>query len=229
MAKFTFAQREEGFDNHIEQSIRGYSNLMQDVLKISEYFVEDYSDVIDIGCSTGKMLKAMIKQNSFAPRANYVGIEIEEDFYPDYDNDEKEIGQLHFYKGDVRSFPFEEHSCSLITSIFTLQFMPEDQRQDVIKSIYRGLKKGGAFVFSEKTIAENPKIQEIRTFTYYDYKRQFFTSDDILDKEKKLRHMMKLNTRNELVRMCATAGFEFQSIDTFWQNYAFTGFIAIKT
>ena len=33
MADFTFAHREEGFDNHIEQSIRGYSDLMN-ILKI---------------------------------------------------------------------------------------------------------------------------------------------------------------------------------------------------
>ena len=38
---FTFAQRSEGFDTHIDLSIRGYSNLIDDVLKFSEYFVED--------------------------------------------------------------------------------------------------------------------------------------------------------------------------------------------
>ena len=63
---FTFAQRSEGFDTHIDLSIRGYSNLIDDVLKLSEYFVEDETNVVDIGCSTGKMLKAMINQNSFS-------------------------------------------------------------------------------------------------------------------------------------------------------------------
>ena len=29
---FTFAQREEGFDDHIEHSIRGYTNLLEDVI-----------------------------------------------------------------------------------------------------------------------------------------------------------------------------------------------------
>ena len=41
MTKFTFATAEEGFDSHIDQSVRGYSNLWNDVLKFSEYFVED--------------------------------------------------------------------------------------------------------------------------------------------------------------------------------------------
>ena len=31
MADFTFAHRKEGFDEHIEHSIRGYSNLLEDI------------------------------------------------------------------------------------------------------------------------------------------------------------------------------------------------------
>lgn len=226
MTKFTFAQREEGFDNHIEHSIRGYTNLWNDVLKYSEYFVEDYTNIVDVGCSTGKLLKAMIAQNTFAPDAQYVGIEVEEDFYKTYDEDEHNYNHLYYHRDDVREYQFS--NCSLVTSIFTLQFIPEVQRLDIIRQIYDGLNPGGAFIFAEKTASEYSKIQEIKTFTYYDYKREHFTAEDILDKEKQLRHMMKLNTRNELISKCATAGFSFQKIDSFWQNYGFTAFIAIK-
>ena len=226
MTKFTFAQREEGFDNHIEHSIRGYSNLWNDVLKYSEYFVDDEASVVDVGCSTGKLLKAMIGQNTFAPKANYFGIEVEEDFFPTYEADEKEFSNLKYFKGDVRDFEF--NNCSLVTSIFTLQFIPEAARTSVIRQIYNGLNPGGAFIFAEKTVSECARINEIRTFTYYDYKREHFTSDDILNKERQLRHMMKLNTRNELINKCATVGFCFQKIESFWQNYGFAAFIAIK-
>ena len=226
MTKFTFAQREEGFDNHIEHSIRGYTNLWNDVLKYSEYFVEDDTNIVDIGCSTGKLLKAMIDQNTFAPRAKYIGIEVEPDFFKGYNSDEDKFPFLMYHRGDVRNHHFE--NCSLVTSIFTLQFIPEKERTSIIKQIYDGLNPGGAFVFAEKTIADCSKIQDIRTFTYYDYKREHFTSDDILDKEKQLRHMMKLNTRKELIQKCATAGFAFDRIDSFWQNHSFTAFIAIK-
>ena len=57
---FTFAHREEGFDEHIENSIRGYSNLINDVVSFSRYFVEDGTNIIDIGCSTGKMTKLIL-------------------------------------------------------------------------------------------------------------------------------------------------------------------------
>lgn len=226
MTKFTFATRDEGFDNHINQSIRHYSDLWNDVLAMSQYFVEDDTNVVDVGCSTGKLLKAMISQNRFAPDARYIGVEIEEDFYSGFDVDEQD-GQypmLSYHRGDIRDFSFV--NCSLVTSIFTLQFMPERDRQDAIRSIYQGLQKGGAFIFAEKTISESPKIHEIRTFTYYDFKRLSFTTDDIMDKERSLRYMMKPNTRGALMSMCDRVGFH--QVDSFWQNHAFTGFIAIK-
>jgi tRNA (cmo5U34)-methyltransferase len=222
--KFTFATREEGFDTHIDTSIRGYNDLWQDVVDISQYFVEDGTMVVDIGCSTGKMLKSMIGQNVFARDAIYEGIEIEEDFYENYESDEQNFSQLMYHKGNVLTYYF--NNCSYVTSIFTLQFMSHKDRQTVIQNVYNGLNPGGAFVFAEKTMPENVRIHEIRTFTYYDFKRKTFTTDDIMDKERQLRHMTKPSTRRELVNMCETAGFE--AVDTFWQNHAFTGFIALK-
>lgn len=222
--KFTFATREEGFDNHIDGSIRGYGDLWKDIVDISQYFVENETMVVDIGCSTGKMLKSMIAQNTFAPRAMYEGIEIEPDFWEPYNQDERDFAQLQYFKGDVLNYDF--YNCSYVTSIFTMQFMPHRDRKEVIERVYSGLLPGGAFVFAEKTMPENVRIHEIRTFTYYDFKRQTFTTDDIMDKEKQLRHMTKPSTRNELMEMCRNAGFA--AVDTFWQNHAFTGFIALK-
>ena len=219
---FTFAQRSEGFDTHIDLSIRGYSNLIDDVLKFSEYFVEDDTNVVDIGCSTGKMLRAMIDQNSFSKNAQYLGIELEKEFVAGWELEKTE--NLNFLNEDVRDFDFD--NCSFVSSIFTLMFMPPHQREMVIRNVYNGLNSGGAFVFSEKTMADSAKIQDIRTFTYYDYKRKSFTTEDIMDKEKTLRSMAKPNTRDELLNMCKFAGF--RKIESFWQNHAFVGFLAIK-
>jgi len=223
---FTFAQRSEGFDTHIDLSIRGYSNLIDDVLKLSEYFVEDDTHVIDIGCSTGKMLRSMISQNSFAKRAVYTGIELEKKFVDGWKLEmiADFTPNLYLLNEDIRDFNFD--NCSFVSSIFTLMFMPPHQRELVIKNVYNGLNSGGAFVFSEKTMADSAKIQDIRTFTYYDYKRTNFTTDDIMDKEKTLRSMAKPNTRDELLNMCKAAGFS--KIESFWQNHAFVGFLAIK-
>jgi tRNA (cmo5U34)-methyltransferase len=224
MTKFTFATSKEGFDNHIEKSVRGYTNLWNDVLSISKYFVEDHTNVVDVGCSTGKLLKAMMEQNKqHIPNANYIGVEIEEDFFTNYEQDEKNYQNLKYVKGDIRKFNF--NNCSLVTSIFTLQFMPPKDRTNIISKIYDGLNHGGAFVFSEKTFSCDPQIQDMMTFMFYDYKRQFFTEKEILDKEVQLRHMMKPNTKTEIFDMCHKAGF---TTHVFWQNFNFVGIVALK-
>ena len=225
MTKFTFATSEEGFDAHIDQSVRGYSNLWTDVLKFSEYFVEDGTCVVDIGCSTGKLLKSMKEQNDkFAPKCFYKGIEIEEDFFPELIDEEN----LKFYKTDVRSFEWVTGAvnCGLVTSIFSLQFMPKTNRQQIIDRIYEALVKGGAFIFSEKIFSTDSQLQEMMQFCYYDYKRQFYSAEELLDKEVNLRHMMKPLTYQELIEMVQQAGFE--SVQPFWQNFNFVGIIAIK-
>ena len=87
MADFTFAHREEGFDEHIEKSIRGYSNLLEDVISMSRYFVENDTNIVDIGCSTGKLTKAMIEHNEdHCSHGKYIGIEIAEGFFKDLEN-----------------------------------------------------------------------------------------------------------------------------------------------
>ena len=226
MVKFTFATEEDGFDNHIEKSIRGYQNLWGDILKFSEYFVEDGTTVVDIGCSTGKMLKAMKAQNDrFAPECIYKGIEMEEYFFGDLRNDQN----LYFQQIDVRGFNWDANAknCSLVISMFTLQFIPKRDRKTILNSIYQALMKGGAFIFSEKILSETSQMEEMMTFCYYDWKRRNFSSEEILEKEEKLRHMMKPLPFAELIGMLQEAGFK--EVQPFWQNFNFIGAIAIKT
>ena len=227
MADFTFAHREEGFDEHIEKSIRGYSNLLEDVISLSRYFVEDDTNIVDIGCSTGKLTKAMIEYNEdHCSDGNYIGIEIAEGFFKDLENraDELKKHQVDFILDDIRNYDFE--NCSLVTSIFTLQFMPKKDRLNVMKNIYKGLNDGGAFIFAEKTICQNALVQDMITFNYYDYKRKSFDTEDIMDKERTLRHMMKPNTWEEIEINLAKAGFS--DVQPFWRNHAFVGALAIK-
>tara|TARA_R110000744_G_scaffold120718_1_gene224941 strand:- start:53 stop:748 length:696 start_codon:yes stop_codon:yes gene_type:complete len=231
MADFTFAHREEGFDEHIEKSIRGYGHLLEDVISFSRYFVEDETNVYDLGCSTGKMTQRLIEANyDHCTDASWYGIEIADGFQDDLEKRKEDIHKfdpnawVYFEHEDIRETYI--HSASLVTSIFTLQFMPKRDRQGVIENIYTGLNEGGAFIFSEKTICENANFQDMLTFNYYDYKRKSFDTEDIMDKERTLRHMMKPNTWEEITEMLYDAGFK--DVQPFWRNHAFVGAIAIK-
>ena len=229
MSDFTFAHRKEGFDNHIEKSIRGYSHLMEDVISLSRYFIENNTNVVDIGCSTGKMTKALIDHNmDHCTDATYIGLEIADGFQKDLIKRAEEVKKyyynVYFKKEDARDYNYT--NCSLVTSIFTLQFMPKIDRESLVKKIYDGLRSGGAYIFAEKTICENALVQDMITFNYYDYKRKSFSTEDIMDKERTLRHMMKPNTWKEIEEMILKAGFSV--VQPFWRNHAFVGALGVK-
>ena len=191
MVDFTFAHREEGFDEHIDKSIRGYQDLLSDIVSLSRYFVEKETNVYDIGCSTGKLTEAMLKKNQDIEDVHYYGIEVADGFVGDMKSREIKLNsdyswnKIKFLHEDVRDSMIS--NASLITSVFTLQFISMRDRLPMIKKVYIGLNEGGAFIFAEKTICENAKFQEMITFNFYDYKRKFFDTKDIMDKEQTLR------------------------------------------
>jgi len=233
MADFTFAHREEGFDEHINRSVRGYSDLLADVVSLSRYFVEDGTQILDIGCSTGKLTEAILNYNSdHCKNAKYVGVEIADGFKKDLDKRESKLkkeGHDVEFKHPIDIIKYRDWAgTSLVTSIFTLQFMSKRVRMEVLRNIYSGLNEGGAFIFAEKTICKSALVQEMITFNFYDYKRSVgkFTTEDIMDKERTLRHMMKPNTWEEVEHMVSNAGFF--TVQPFWRNHAFVGAIALK-
>jgi tRNA (cmo5U34)-methyltransferase len=226
--EFSFAKREEGFDNHIRQSIRGYDDLIDDVVSMSKYFVEDDTNVIDIGSSTGNLIQKLFYANKNIT-AQFFGYEMERNFLREVDERRFEL-----IKNDIKNVSFmfcdaREKSytnSSFVTSIFTLQFMSKKDRQYVIDKVYQGLNKGGAFVFAEKTLCEHGLTQDILTFNHYDFKRKSFGCEDIMNKEQELRNMMKPNTWGEIETMLYNANFEI--VQPFWRNHAFVGAMAIK-
>ena len=212
-------------------SIRWYGNLHDDIVSMSRYFVDNESSVYDICSSTGKTILAMAYQNySFAPKCNYIGVEIADGFEEAMNDRVVEVEGKYpdtivsYLKDDIREV--EIHNESLVTSIFTLQFMPRNARAEVIDSIYEGLNEGGAFIFGEKTVATDARTQDMMTFMFYDYKRKSFSESDIMTKEVTLSNMLKPNTWDELQDMIYSAGF--RTVQPFWQNHLFVGAIAIK-
>ena len=79
--EFSFEKYASQFDRHISSSIPGYNRLMEIVRDLSPRFVQNGTDVVDLGCSTGRLLREIRRRNQGArPRARYVGLDIEGSF-----------------------------------------------------------------------------------------------------------------------------------------------------
>ena len=223
---FSFANYADEFDRHIELSIRGYGNLIDDCIELSQYFVENDTTVCDIGCSTGRMLGAIRARNQErAPAARYIGLDIESSFEKHWAR--QKGTNIQFLVQDVLAFDgFAE--LSLATSIFTLQFLPERHRHEVCRKIYDGLVPGGAFIVAEKTFAKIPRTQDMLMSLYLHYKRRHFSDEEIMDKEKSLRDKMKSGREADLIRLLTDTGFRVDAIEPFWRSHMFVAFVCVK-
>jgi len=223
--EFSFAAFAGNFDLHIRQSIRGYDDLISDCLSLSAYFVEEGTTVLDIGCSAGTFLKKLRDLNHHrAPDGSYVGVEVEEQFSVHWQAPK----DIDFVLGDIRNFAFPA-DCSFITSIFSLQFISEKERQTILRNVFNCLVPGGAFVLAEKTLSPCAKLQDMLTALHYDFKRQYFTEAEILEKERSLRSLMKPWTERKIIRCLREAGFQLNRIQCFWKNHNFISLLALKS
>jgi tRNA (cmo5U34)-methyltransferase len=217
---FSFAEHAGGFDQHIQDSIRGLDDLRDDCVAFSRYRVQSGTTVVDIGCSTGALLRSIRDANE--PRSvSYIGIDVE----PKYDVHWRALraDNVRFEVRDARSFTFE--NVSLACSIFTLQFIPERDRAGLLRRVCDGLIEGGALILAEKVYANDAKFQEMLRSIYYDFKRQNFSAEEILDKERSLRGQMNPWSEEQWLNALHEAGFKVHRL---WHNHLFVAWVVEK-
>jgi tRNA (cmo5U34)-methyltransferase len=214
MNKFSFDTVKD-FDNHINNSIKGYDLLDYLILNLCSFFTKEETIVIDLGCTTGRLLDKINKKYN----SDCIGYDI-------IDNQFIKETNCKFYKEDITSKDFKLPKSNIILSVFTLQFININKRIEILKKVYESLTINGAFIFCEKEICNDGVIQECFTFSNYDNKKQSFTAEEILSKEVDLRKLMNnLNSRQN-IELLKESGF--YNIEPFFQSLNFKGYICRK-
>lgn len=201
------------FDNHISGSITGYEVLHSLIVNISSFFIKSGTVPIDLGCTSGKLVKAIRERYG----CDAIGYDlIDTNFLPDLD----------LRKQDITAPDFILPSSNLIYSIFTLQFIDVNKRPELLRKIYESLGRNGALIFCEKEIARNGLIQEVFTFSNYSNKLKQFSPEEILSKEYDLRKIMTCLEPYDNCEMLNNAGFRI--VEPFFQSLNFKGYICLK-
>jgi tRNA (cmo5U34)-methyltransferase len=222
MKDFSFEDHVAAFDRHIGQSIPGYEKiLLPECVRQSRRFIQAATDVYDVGCSTGRLLKKIRAENRKArARVTYIGIDCEPAFQSRWPKQK----DLQFVLGDAVDYPYE--NASLVIDLFTTQFVREADKRRLLKRIHDGLVDGGALIMAEKVYAETGRMQDAMQSTYYEFKRLKFTAEQILDKEQRLRGLMTCWTESELWHALRAAGF--REMNPIFRAGFFVAYLALK-
>jgi tRNA (cmo5U34)-methyltransferase len=213
------------FDTHINKSIPLYKETHNLFVNLSDFFLQNNSKIIDLGCSTGTFLRQVYSRHKKnKKKLQYIGI----DSVPEMIKAAKskiDSKKIKFFCKNFLTLNLKK-SC-IISSMYTIQFISPALRQKLINKIYTSLNWGGAFFFVEKVRSKDARFQDYLTQTYLEYKLQNgHTPYEIINKSKSLKGVMEPFSSKGNIDMLKRAGFK--DIETVFKYGCFEGFLAIK-
>jgi tRNA (cmo5U34)-methyltransferase len=226
--RFSFnSQVVDVFPDMINRSVPGYSNIVDGIGRLSAKFLKDGARVYDLGCSLGAV------SLSIAKHSNSDNVTIEaidnsaaminrcERYVDSYKHD----ATVNILEADVLTLDLQP--CSVVVMNFTLQFIEQSKRDELMARIYNALLPGGIFIISEKIKLADSHMDDAIIELHHDFKRDNGYSDlEIAQKRSALEEVMILDTFDTHKNRLIAAGFD--AVSPWFQQFNFTSFFAIK-
>lgn len=215
------------FEDMIGRSVPGYSTLLSMFPVLSRYFVKAHSHCYDLGCSLGASTLAMqqgIDQADVEIHAidNSAAMvekcqQLMQQHAADY--------AIQVQQADICDV--EICNASMVVMNFTLQFIDESLRSQLIEKIYQGMNDGGVFVLSEKIKHEDAVVEERIVALHHAFKKANGYSElEISQKRSALENVLRPETVAQHLQRLKSAGFT--ECFVWFQSFNFVSILAIK-
>ena len=212
------------FDDMLSRSVPFYDEVRKLVIALILSEQKEGLKVLDLGSSTAKFLLDL--HSKMEVKMQLKGLDNSQAMLDRAEQKCQAFGaQIDLELADMLSYDYDNED--VIVANYTLQFIRPMQRVELIKKLYKGLNEEGIFIFSEKVIFKDKKLDKDLIDIYYDYKKeQGYSEYEIAQKREALENVLIPFTIEENIQMCKDAGFK--NIDTIFQWSNFVTFVAKK-
>lgn len=224
---FTFdGQVADVFENMINRSVPGYQLILDMIGLLTEKYAQPQSNCYDLGCSLGA---STLKIRQHLPATCHViGVDnssamverCRTNIARDHSQASVEIREEAMQTTQI-------HNASIVVLNFTLQFIKDEQRTDLLKRIASSMLPGGAMILSEKLRFEDSNMQQQMTELHHNFKKyQGYSDLEIAQKRAALENVLVPNTEQEHLERLTESGFS--SVQMVMRCLNFATFLAIK-
>jgi len=215
------------FDDMITRSVPHYKEIIDHQSLLTAKFYQSGTKIYDLGCSNGNFTAAFISEmgdrnfeltavDNSAPMLQFFDSRIS-GFIGH--------GRVTPILSDIMDIEFKKSS--VVIANLTLQFIPVEQREILIKRIYDSLVPGGIFLITEKTINANHELADLQQEFYYRLKeKNGYSKIEITRKREALENVLIPETVEAHMTRLKSAGF--LSIEIWFKWFHFTAFICRK-
>ncbi len=212
------------FDDMLSRSVPFYDVVRKLVISLILEEEADGKKVLDLGSSTAKFLLDL--HSKMCTSMQLKGLDNSQAMLDRALQKCQAFGaNIELELADMLTYDYVNED--VIVANYTLQFIRPMQRLELIGKIYEGLNDEGMFIFSEKVVFEDKKLDKQMIDIYYDYKKtQGYSEYEIAQKREALENVLIPFTVKENIHMCKDAGFK--QVDTVFQWANFVTFVAKK-
>lgn len=214
------------FDDMLLRSVPYYKESQSLTRRFAINALENGGIVYDLGCSTASLLLEIERMVAKSENVRLVGIDNSAAMIEHARKKTEAYGSsIELFEGDILTFGYEK--AQVFISNYTLQFIRPMVRDGLVRTIAENLNEGGVFIFSEKVVSEDPKLNKELIDCYYDFKKvQGYSEYEIVQKREALENVLIPYTMNENMQMVKNNGFKSCEVLFRWANFA--TFIAIR-
>lgn len=217
----------DAFDDMLKRSIPQYEVMRQACFDIACQFVQQGTDLVDLGCSRGEALAPLIDR--FGEQNRYVGVDVSPPMLEaarERFQGLVERGFVQILNLDLRC-GYPQVFASVTQSVLTLQFTPIEYRQQLLRQIYKHTVPGGVFILVEKVLGATAELNNLFVENYYDLKKDNgYSQEQIERKRLSLEGVLVPVTARWNEELLASTGFRI--IDCFWRWMNFAAWVAVK-
>jgi tRNA (cmo5U34)-methyltransferase len=217
--KFEFDQAVASvFDDMLSRSVPFYNEVRQLIISLILAEQREGKKVLDLGSSTAKLLLEL--HSKMGVNMSLKGIDNSQAMLDRAMQKCQAFGaDIALELADMLTYPYADED--IVIANYTLQFIRPMQRVELIKRLYDGLNEEGMFIFSEKIIFDDKRLDKQVVDVYYAYKKeQGYSEYEISQKREALENVLIPFTIKENIQMCKEAGFSEISTIFQWANFA---------
>ena len=213
------------FPDMIKRSVPGYITLVSQIGVIVAKFANTNSVIYDLGCSLGAV-SASIMANLTTENCRIIAVDNSDAMVlACRENLQKYAEQTEVVKADIRDI--EIQNASVVALNYTLQFIPVEERLDLLRNIAEGLNPGGVLILSEKLCAASADEQELIEDLHLAFKQANGYSElEIAQKRASLENVLIPEIYSTHKQRLLDAGFT--KVHHWFQCMNFHSIIAIK-
>jgi len=212
------------FDDMLSRSVPFYDEVRRLVISLILAEQADGKKVLDLGSSTAKFLLDL--HSKMDTKMQLKGLDNSQAMLDRAEQKCHAFGaNIALEFADMLTYDYEHED--VVVANYTLQFIRPIQRLELVKKIYDGMNDDGVFIFSEKIVFDDKKLNKQMIDIYYDYKKeQGYSEYEIAQKREALENVLIPFTIKENIQMCKDAGFK--NVETVFQWANFVTFVIKK-